>query len=152
MRRFSKTSTLEQIALDFLCWRFHSVYRTTSVRAPFRIVRTPYTRKICPMSFLNAFGQVRYLISVIAISNQGFPAQKCQESQEIAQNQRAFFIKKLFSFIVRVVCMHTNRGSTAVICIHGLYLSFFEPFLNTHKEVLIQTLLQTSLTLLYFLF
>ena len=54
-------------------------------------------------------GSERYFISVIVISNQGFPAQKCQESQEIAQNQRVFFIKKGVCLIVR---MRTNRGST----------------------------------------
>ena len=33
---------------------------------------------------------------VTAISNQGFPAQKCQESQEIAENLEGFFYQKVY--------------------------------------------------------
>ena len=70
------------------------IYRTTSIRAyssistSYRIVRTPSTIVRPLLTFEIIFG-----ISIAAISNQGFPGQKCQEVQEIAQNQ-SFFIQK----------------------------------------------------------
>ena len=67
------------------------------------------------MNFFNAF---RYFISVIAISNQDFSAQKCQNLKKLLKIRGLFLSKKLISLIVR---MRTNRGSTVT-----LYIALWE--------------------------
>ena len=88
-------------------------YRTTSVRAPSRIVRTPYTRIISPHKLFLCFWVKKIICQCYSYSKSKFPCSKRPIiSRKSSKVEGGFSSKKLVSLIVR---MRTNRGRTVFL-------------------------------------